>query len=104
MSDWCEKTTPGARYAWANRPHYSRALLGRAQEAAPYGERAKASDTEISNLKFQIEETANSNRHFKANANPNANTDANANANANADPSPLKAIRDDRREAFFRGQ
>jgi hypothetical protein len=46
-------------------------------------------------LKFQIEETAN--------AKANGNAKANANANANADPSPLKGIRDDSREAFFRG-
>ena len=42
----------------------------------------------ISDLRFQIEETAT----------------ANANANANADPSPLKGIRDDSRgllEAYF---
>jgi hypothetical protein len=43
---------------------------------------------QISDLIFQIEEATNSN--------------ANANANANADPSPLKGIRDDRRQAFFR--
>jgi hypothetical protein len=48
---------------------------------------------EISDLKFQIEETTNA----------NANASANANSNANADPSPLKGIRDDSRQAFFRG-
>jgi hypothetical protein len=55
--------------------------------------RTKGKAQEISNFKFQIEETANSNR----------NANANANTNANADPSPLKGIRDDRREVFFRG-
>jgi hypothetical protein len=92
-----ERVTPG-QIGHTIRGRYS----GGRSKRRPYRERAKASDTEISNLKFQIEETANSNLHFKANANTNANTDANA--NANADPSPLKAIRDDRREAFFRGQ
>jgi hypothetical protein len=36
-------------------------------------------------------------------AKANANARTNANNNANADPSPLKGIRDDSREAFFRG-
>jgi len=48
---------------------------------------------EISDLRFQIEETAN--------AEGNANGNANAKSNANADPSPLKGVRDDSLGAFF---
>jgi hypothetical protein len=44
---------------------------------------------QISDLKFQMEETANANSI--------------ANANSNADPSSLKGIRDDSVGAFFRG-
>jgi hypothetical protein len=42
---------------------------------------------EISDLKFQMEETANA----------NTNATSNANIKANADPSPLKGVRDDSR-------
>jgi len=48
---------------------------------------------QISDLKFQMEETANS----------DANTGTNSNTNANADPSPLKGVRDDSGGDFFRG-
>jgi hypothetical protein len=48
---------------------------------------------EISGLKFQIEETTNA----------DAKASGNAHSNANADPSPLKGIRDDGRQTFFRG-
>ena len=47
---------------------------------------------------FQIEETANASSRT-----PRANTAHGAPANANADPSLLKRVRDDSREAFFRG-
>jgi hypothetical protein len=46
----------------------------------------------ISDLKFQMEETANA----------NANASAIANSDANADPSPLKGVRDDSVGDFFR--
>jgi hypothetical protein len=47
----------------------------------------------ISDLRFQMEETASS----------NATGSTNTYANANADSSPLKGTRDDSRQAFFRG-
>ena len=61
---------------------------GRAQRA---GAPTTATATEISNLKFEIGETATAKADSKI---PCAITAHGAPANANADPSPLKGIRD----------
>ena len=72
------------------------ALLGRAQRAARLRGDATATAPEISNsdLRFQIEETANANSKTPR-ARAAHGAPGNANANANEDPSPLKGIRDD---------
>jgi hypothetical protein len=70
--------------------------------AALRRQRQRRGKFQISDLRIQIEETAEANsrtpRANTAHGEPlkaKAKAKANANANANADPSPLKGIRDD---------
>src|ERR1700690_1114936 len=74
-------------------PTYSQALHGRAEQAPPLREkRRRRRKFQISDLRFQIEETATARANSRT---PRANTAHGAPANTNADPSPLKGIRDD---------